>query len=72
VLRRGRQLFVWRMSSFYRELHGDGEEAGMWFTYALAMAGMGLVSGLLNTILYFRISKGYRDLKVYLNRRFRR
>lgn len=67
----GLQLFVWRMSAFYRQM-GRKDDAAMWFTYALVMAGLGLLCGVVNTLLHFRVTKSYRLLTKSIQRRFGR
>ena len=68
-------LFLWRMSTFYKQLGGseDGkEEERFWYGYTRLMTGLGLLAALLNTLLYHRLQLSYRHLKHALQLRFRR
>lgn len=70
-------LFLWRMSTFYKQLGGTGTEDGkeeerFWFGYTRLMTGLGLLAALLNTLLYHRLQLSYRQLKHALQLRFRR
>lgn len=68
-------LFLWRMSTFYKELGGaeDGKgEERFWFAFTRLMTGLGLLAALLNTLLYHRLQLLYRHLKKALQLRFRR
>jgi cellobiose-specific phosphotransferase system component IIC len=59
------------MSTFYRQLRRQ-DEAAAWFSFALAMGGAGLVLGLINTLLYFKVSKSYRSICKLAKARFNR
>ena len=74
-------LFLWRMSSFYRQLVKQDQEqdkdtqlqvAEFWFEFSKFQTGLGLVCALINTWLFHRLTLTNRHLKKALQLRIGR